>query len=528
MTAEPTTAPDGGSPTREKSAIPKNPGRRELGMKATLLFPDREIVEKFYVPLIYTACRTCYSELEPRGDLPSRGRRRGRSGEAAEAHPGRHRVGPRLDDRAHRLHVRDQRRVADPVAPARPPSGGRRVRPAEPALRHVQGRVDDAARLDRGRRRRRPRGATRTQIDGSMGLYGDLVAAGIPAEDARFVFPNATRTNLVMTTNLRALIHMSGLRLCTMAQWEIRRLFQLIRHEIFQVSPFLGSFLAPKCVPLGYCDEMGNRDEHCPIRPHKDNVLGGVGREVEGGQGGRSGAAGPLMAAAAGCRGARRLRARAVRGRRHPPRRLSGRRRAGGARSSTRCRRSAGGRSARPNHIRDRGYRVVMPALVGGVERQAATRSQDDRRRRGLRRAARRRALRLVAVRGTAPAADEPDRGVAARARPRRGRPCRAGRRVGVIGMCFSGGFALATAIDPVVGVAVVSQPALPFAMGPFKRIPGQAARPRACRRPIRSASWPRRERARLLRPRATATRPTRSRRPSASGALARAAGPRA
>jgi thymidylate synthase (FAD) len=111
------------------------------------------------------------------------------------------------------------------------------------------------------------------QIEGSMNLYGELVGAGIPGEDARFVFPNATRTNLVMTTNLRALIHMSGLRLCTMAQWEIRRLFQLIRHEIFQVSPFLGSFLAPKCVPLGYCDEMGNRDEHCPIRPHKDNVL---------------------------------------------------------------------------------------------------------------------------------------------------------------------------------------------------------------------------------------------------------------
>jgi thymidylate synthase (FAD) len=113
----------------------------------------------------------------------------------------------------------------------------------------------------------------RNAVEGSMGVYGDLVAAGIPAEDARFVFPNATRTNLVMTTNLRALIHMSGLRLCTMAQWEIRRLFQLIRHEIFQVSPFLGSFLAPKCVPLGYCDEMGNRDQHCPIRPHKDNVL---------------------------------------------------------------------------------------------------------------------------------------------------------------------------------------------------------------------------------------------------------------
>ena len=112
-----------------------------------------------------------------------------------------------------------------------------------------------------------------SQVDGALGLYGELVEAGVPGEDARFVFPNATRTNLVMTTNLRALIHMSGLRLCTMAQWEIRRLFQLIRHEIFQVSPFLGSFLAPKCVPLGYCDEMGNRDQHCPIRPHKDRVL---------------------------------------------------------------------------------------------------------------------------------------------------------------------------------------------------------------------------------------------------------------
>lgn len=49
-------------------------------------------------------------------------------------------------------------------------------------------------------------------------------------------------------------------------------------------------------------------------------------------------------------------------------------------------------------------------------------------------------------------------------------------RQVGVIGMCFSGGFALATAIDPVVGVAVVSQPAVPFGAGPLRLIPGQAA----------------------------------------------------
>jgi len=37
------------------------------------------------------------------------------------------------------------------------------------------------------------------------------------------------------------------------------------------------------------------------------------------------------------------------------------------------------------------------------------------------------------------------------------------GRPVAVIGMCFSGGFALGTILDPAVGVAVMSQPALPF-----------------------------------------------------------------
>ena len=261
------------TPAREKTAIPKNPGRRDLGMKATLLFPDREIVDKFYVPLIYTACRTCYSELEPDeifrravdGQIDPAKQRKLIQGVIESGHGStiehivftfgisgvsrtlshqlvRHRAGVAFDQQS-------QRYVKFKGASTMLPTS---LAEADPELRE---RYED-------------------QIEGSLELYGEMVAAGIPGEDARFVFPNATRTNLVMTTNLRALIHMSGLRLCTMAQWEIRRLFQLIRHEIFAVSPFLGSFLAPKCVALGYCDEMGNRDEHCPIRPHKDNVLG--------------------------------------------------------------------------------------------------------------------------------------------------------------------------------------------------------------------------------------------------------------
>ena len=260
-------------PVREKTGIPRNPGRHELGLRATLLFPDREIVERYYVPLIYTACRTCYSELPPDeifrravdGQIDPAKQRKLIQGVIESGHGStiehivftfgisgvsrtlshqlvRHRAGVAFDQQS-------QRYVTFKGASTMLPST---LAETEPDLRQ---RYEE-------------------QIKGSMELYADLVAAGIPGEDARFVFPNATRTNLVMTTNLRALIHMSGLRLCTMAQWEIRRLFQLIRHEIFEVSPFLGSFLAPKCVALGYCDEMGNRDEHCPIRPHKDNVLG--------------------------------------------------------------------------------------------------------------------------------------------------------------------------------------------------------------------------------------------------------------
>ena len=44
------------------------------------------------------------------------------------------------------------------------------------------------------------------------------------------------------------------------------------------------------------------------------------------------------------------------------------------------------------------------------------------------------------------------------------------GRGVGVIGMCFTGGFALATAVDDVVKAPVVSQPAAPFPISAGRR----------------------------------------------------------
>ncbi|WP_327635666.1 dienelactone hydrolase family protein [Kribbella sp. NBC_00482] len=48
------------------------------------------------------------------------------------------------------------------------------------------------------------------------------------------------------------------------------------------------------------------------------------------------------------------------------------------------------------------------------------------------------------------------------------------GRGVGVIGMCFTGGFALATAVEDVVKAPVLSQPSTPFAVSAkLRRDPG-------------------------------------------------------
>ncbi len=44
------------------------------------------------------------------------------------------------------------------------------------------------------------------------------------------------------------------------------------------------------------------------------------------------------------------------------------------------------------------------------------------------------------------------------------------GKGVGVIGMCFTGGFALAAAVDDSVLAPVMSQPSLPFPLTPAQR----------------------------------------------------------
>lgn len=53
-------------------------------------------------------------------------------------------------------------------------------------------------------------------------MYSELLNLGVAKEDARYLLPLGTTTNMTMTMNFRALRHFLKLRLSKRAQWEVR------------------------------------------------------------------------------------------------------------------------------------------------------------------------------------------------------------------------------------------------------------------------------------------------------------------
>ena len=87
-------------------------------------------------------------------------------------------------------------------------------------------------------------------------VYNDLADKyGIPAEDARYVLPNAAETKIILTFNVRSLLNFFTLRCCTRAQWEIRELAWRMLRECRQVAPVLFETAGPNCVTRGICTE---------------------------------------------------------------------------------------------------------------------------------------------------------------------------------------------------------------------------------------------------------------------------------
>ena len=94
--------------------------------------------------------------------------------------------------------------------------------------------------------------------------YSNLLDMGIPAEDSRFVLPNAACTNIMVTMNARSLLNFFELRCCQHAQWEIRQLANKMLKEVKKVAPTIFKNAGPVCKTKNICPE---NKKDCPLYP---------------------------------------------------------------------------------------------------------------------------------------------------------------------------------------------------------------------------------------------------------------------
>jgi thymidylate synthase (FAD) len=76
-------------------------------------------------------------------------------------------------------------------------------------------------------------------VEASFAAYEALMELGIPTEDARYVLPNACASRIVVTRNIRELLHFFELRCCKRAQWEIQELAGRMLALVESTAPYI-------------------------------------------------------------------------------------------------------------------------------------------------------------------------------------------------------------------------------------------------------------------------------------------------
>jgi len=99
--------------------------------------------------------------------------------------------------------------------------------------------------------------------------YQKLLKLGIQKEDARFILPNAAKTNIIVTMNARELRHFFNLRCCMRSQWEIREVAAEMLKQAKKTAPALFENAGPSCVELGYCPEGKMKPSECNVEEIK-------------------------------------------------------------------------------------------------------------------------------------------------------------------------------------------------------------------------------------------------------------------
>lgn len=104
--------------------------------------------------------------------------------------------------------------------------------------------------------------------------YKKLLEMKIPKEDARFILPNASKTNILVTMNARELRHFFNLRCCARAQWEMREAANEMLKQAKKVAPALFQNAGPSCVEMGFCPEGPRKPPECSVNEIKAKFCG--------------------------------------------------------------------------------------------------------------------------------------------------------------------------------------------------------------------------------------------------------------
>lgn len=105
--------------------------------------------------------------------------------------------------------------------------------------------------------------------DAAFEAYRTLIEAGVDPEDARYLLPNAVETKIVVTMNIRELLHFFELRVCKRAQWEIREVALRMLELAEPTAPYIFMDAGASC-RRGPCREgkmtCGDPYPKAPVR----------------------------------------------------------------------------------------------------------------------------------------------------------------------------------------------------------------------------------------------------------------------
>ena len=91
-------------------------------------------------------------------------------------------------------------------------------------------------------------------------IYDAMIGAGVPVEDARCILPMGVASSMVVTMNLRSLLHFFNERLCASTQDELRDIAGQMARLTLVVFPWLDAFIGPKCLRTDHCLDTDTPD----------------------------------------------------------------------------------------------------------------------------------------------------------------------------------------------------------------------------------------------------------------------------